>query len=62
MAIQEGCSLNLRPTPSACSLLDSVTSIDFARGGYTIEVTDEDNPLLGDDGEAHEEDPEDEET
>ena len=35
--------------PDVRSFPDGVASIDFALGGYTVEVTDEDNALLGDD-------------
>jgi hypothetical protein len=35
--------------PDVRSFHDGVASIDFAVGGYTVEVTDEDNALLGDD-------------
>ncbi|MEO8596702.1 MAG: hypothetical protein ABI759_25510 [Candidatus Solibacter sp.] len=46
--------------PDVLSFPDGVASIDFAAGGYTVEVSDEDNPLLEDDGDAGEEELEDE--
>jgi len=35
--------------PDVRSFPDGVASIDFAVGGYTVEVTDEDNAMLGED-------------
>jgi hypothetical protein len=41
--------------PDVLTFPDGVASIDFASGGYTVEVTDEDNPLLEDNEDAVEE-------
>jgi hypothetical protein len=42
--------------PDVRSFPDGVASIDLAAGGYTVEVTDEDNPLLKDHESDDEED------
>ncbi|MGC9999898.1 MAG: hypothetical protein ABSE21_07335 [Bryobacteraceae bacterium] len=44
--------------PDVRSFPEGVASIDFATGGYTVRVTDEDNPLLEEDEEVDEEEPE----
>jgi hypothetical protein len=46
--------------PDVQSFPDGVASIDLASGSYTVEITDEDNPLLEEDEEAVEEDPDEE--
>lgn len=42
--------------PDVLSFPDSVAGIDLEAGGYTVEVTDEDNTLLGGDESDDEED------
>jgi hypothetical protein len=46
---------SLSIVPDARSFPDGIVSIDLASGGYTVEVTDEDNPLLEEDEETDEE-------
>lgn len=46
--------------PDVQSFPDGVASIDFTCGNYTVEITDEDNPLLEEDEEPTDEDPEEE--
>ncbi len=48
---------NLRIVPDVRTYPDGIASVDFASGGYSVEVTDSDNPLLD---EMEEEDDEDE--
>lgn len=45
---------SLRIVPDVRSFPDGVAEIDFAVGGYTVEVTDEDNPLLEDETDEEE--------
>jgi hypothetical protein len=46
---------SLSMVPDVRSFPDGVASIDLTAGGYTIRVTDEDNPLLAEDEEGDEE-------
>lgn len=46
---------SLSMVPGVRSFSDGVASIDLTAGGYTIRVTDEDNPLLAEDEEGDEE-------
>ena len=45
---------SLSMVPDVRSFPDGVASIDLTAGGYIIRVTDEDNPLLDEDGAADE--------
>ncbi len=56
---------DLAMVPDLRTYADGVASVDFSAGGYSIEVTDSDNPLLddmGDDDDDEAGDEEDEET
>jgi hypothetical protein len=51
---------SLRIVPDVQSFPEAVANINFTSGSYTVEITDQDNPLLEEEDETDDEDPDEE--